>query len=119
MKYIIGLIIAISFSLFSMEAQKAEVVYGKMIFTSSNGSYPLTSAKVYLCSKTDTLMGFTDNEGNIAFYNIKINNYVLKAVLNSDTLTIIDQNNKLIKHLPIKVTSGNNNLGKIKVKKKE
>jgi hypothetical protein len=115
MKHLISLAALFIVCLLPITAQKADVVFGKVVFNSSNGKFPLTSAKVFLCSKTDTVMGFTDNDGNIAFYNIKVNNYILKTMLNSDTLSIKLQNNKSTREKPVKVTNGNNNFGTINV----
>ena len=119
MKYLLSSIILAILVTLTTFAQKAEVVYGKIIFNSTNATYPLASAKVLLCSKTDTVSGFTDNDGNIAFYNIKVNHYVLKTVFNADTLFVVLANNKTAKQKPLKIIAGNNNIGKVNVRKKE
>ena len=119
MKYLISLIIISSIAFNTTFAQKAEVVFGKIVLKSTKNSRPLTSAKVLLCNKTDTISGFTDNDGNIAFYNVKVNNYVLKTILNADTLMVVMPNNQKTKQKPIKIVAGTNDIGTINVRRKD
>jgi hypothetical protein len=113
MKTIIFSIIALFAVFCNGTAQNAEVVYGKLMYKSSNATYPIASAKVQLCSGKDTLSAFTDSEGNVAFYNVKVKTYQLKAVMNNDTLSFIQPNKPKTKAISIVLKAGSNNFGKI------
>lgn len=113
MKTIIFSIIALFVFFSNGIAQNADVVYGKLMYKSSNATYPIASAKILLCSGKDTLSAFTDSEGNVAFYNVKVKTYQLKAVMNNDTLSFIQPNKPKTKALSVVVKAGSNNFGKI------
>ena len=113
MKTIIFSIIVFFMFFSNGSAQNADVVYGKLMYKSSNATYPIASAKILLCSGKDTLSAFTDSEGNVAFYNVKVKTYQLKAVMNNDTLSFIQPNKPKTKALSVVVKAGSNNFGKI------
>ncbi len=112
----IFLFLSITFANPHIQGQE-RMLYGKVKLITSNGTNVLASAKTILIGTKDTLVAYTDNSGNFAFYELKETNYTLQILLNTDTLFF--QNGNTLKKFKKITFSGNvKNIGVVNVKKK-